>query len=154
MFRYLVTPSGAKIAYTVTDLAGQTRRTETGSRRLLGELSSQDARILRPVGVLGYGGSSPASRSTTTSWPVRSSRWRAEHHRERERERAQLEAEEAERERKRRFAARAGSCSSGIAIGLLSLLFLGGRPPRMNNQFERSSRLASARGRNSTAIPS
>lgn len=50
VFRYLVTPSGAKIAHTATDLASYAGLTETGAlNEMLEELASGRERILRPV---------------------------------------------------------------------------------------------------------
>ncbi|HZN90283.1 MAG TPA: hypothetical protein VFB44_14990 [Thermoleophilaceae bacterium] len=143
VFRYLVTPSGAKIAYTVTDLAGQTRADQAALEALLGQLSSQDARILRPVGVLSGGQVEPGVEIYHDKLADPILRWCSEHYRERERERAQLEAREAERRRRRRFAVAGGIVFVGIAIGLLGLLLW---QTTKNNQLERSSRLASASG--------
>ena len=130
VFRYLVTPSGAKIAYTVSDLAGLTGADPDRLERLAGVLSAQDTRILRPVGVLG-------SRDVESGVEIYHDKlagpilaWRAEHLEQRarenaraeERQRAQIEKEEAERERKRRL--RRIGLIAGLAA-LLILLFLG-----------------------------
>ncbi len=143
VFRYLVTPSGSKIAYTVADLAGQTRTDQAALEALLGELSSQDARILRPVGVLSGGEVEPGVEIYHDKLADPILRWCSDHNRERERERAQLEAREAERRRRRRFAIAGGIVFVGIAIGLLALLLW---QTTRNNELERSSRLASASG--------
>jgi WD40 repeat protein len=143
MFQYLVTPSGSKIAYTEDDLAAQTK-TEPGElKALLGELSSQEARILRGVGVLSGGEVKPGVEiyHDKLADPILS--WCSEHDRERARERAKLEAREAERRRRRRFAIAGGIVFVGIAIGLLALLLW---QTTRNNELERSSRLASASG--------
>jgi len=50
IFRYLVTPSGTKIAHAVSDLAQYAELDETDVARVVERLSSGDARILRPVG--------------------------------------------------------------------------------------------------------
>ncbi|MBI4785582.1 MAG: ATP-binding protein [Chloroflexi bacterium] len=49
MFRYLVTPSGTKIAHTAPDLAAYANVPEKRVVPVLGKLSSGDVRILRPV---------------------------------------------------------------------------------------------------------
>lgn len=49
MFHYLVTPSGTKIAYTASDLAGSAELTEAEAVRVLDNLSHGDVRILRTV---------------------------------------------------------------------------------------------------------
>jgi WD40 repeat protein len=152
VFRYLVTPSGAKIAYTVSDLAGLTAADPDRLERLVGVLSAQDTRILRPVGVLGSRGveSGVEIYHDKLAGPILA--WRAEHLEQRareharaeERERAQLEKEEAERERKRRL--RRIGLIAGLAA-LLILLFLGVQlllQLNRNNELERSSRLANA----------
>ena len=143
VFRYLVTPSGSKIAYTVADLAGQTRTDQAALEALLGELSSQDARILRPVGVLSGGEVEPGVEIYHDKLADPILRWCSDHNRERELERAQHEAREAERRRRRRFAIAGGIVFVGIAIGLLALLLW---QTTRNNELERSSRLASASG--------
>jgi energy-coupling factor transporter ATP-binding protein EcfA2 len=50
IFRYLVTPSGTKIAHAVSDLALYAEVHEADVARVVERLSSGDARILRPVG--------------------------------------------------------------------------------------------------------
>jgi hypothetical protein len=50
IFRYLVTPSGTKIAHAVSDLATYAEVPEAAVTRVVERLSSGDARILRPVG--------------------------------------------------------------------------------------------------------
>ena len=50
IFRYLVTPSGTKIAHAVSDLAAYADAPEADVERVVDRLSSGDARILRPVG--------------------------------------------------------------------------------------------------------
>ncbi len=49
IFHYLVTPSGTKIAYTASDLAGSAELSEAEVVRVLEKLSHGDVRILRPV---------------------------------------------------------------------------------------------------------
>jgi hypothetical protein len=49
VFRYLVTPSGSKIALTVGDLKGYTDLHETAISSILEKLSGNDVRILRTV---------------------------------------------------------------------------------------------------------
>ncbi len=49
IFHYLVTPSGTKIAYTASDLAGSAELNESELIRVLEKLSHGDVRILRPV---------------------------------------------------------------------------------------------------------
>ena len=49
MFRYLVTPSGTKIAHTAPDLAAYANVPEKRLIPVLGKLSGGDVRILRPV---------------------------------------------------------------------------------------------------------
>jgi hypothetical protein len=49
VFRYLVTPSGSKIALTASDLANYTELPETELDSILQRLSAQDVRILRPL---------------------------------------------------------------------------------------------------------
>lgn len=49
IFHYLVTPSGWKIAHTLTDLAGYTRHPKELLEPVLNRLSSQEFRILRAV---------------------------------------------------------------------------------------------------------
>ncbi len=49
VFRYLVTPTGTKIAHTVLDLAEFAQLTQAQLGLLLHKLSSSDLRILRPV---------------------------------------------------------------------------------------------------------
>lgn len=49
IFRYLVTPSGTKIAYSVGDLAAYAGVRDEQLRPLLEDLSSGDTRILRPI---------------------------------------------------------------------------------------------------------
>lgn len=53
MFRFLVTPSGSKIAYSASDLASYTQIPETRLPSLLEKLSHSDTRILRPVKAVG-----------------------------------------------------------------------------------------------------
>ncbi len=152
VFRYLVTPSGAKIAYTVSDLAGLTGVSPDRLERLTSVLSAQETRILRPVGVL-------ASQQVESGVEIYHDKlagpilaWRSEHLEERarekarteERERARLEKEEADAERRRRL--RRIGLVAGLAA-LLVLLFLGVQLLLQldhNNELERSSRLAGA----------
>ena len=130
VFRYLVTPSGAKIAYTVSDLAGLTGADPDRLERLAGVLSRRTRGSARPVGVLG-------SRDVESGVEIyhdklarsdpRLARGAPRAARPRERsgggtERAQIEKEEAERERKRRL--RRIGLIAGLAA-LLILLFLG-----------------------------
>src|SRR6185436_16906686 len=49
IFHYLVTPSGTKIAYTASDLAGSAELTEAEAVRVLDNLAHGDVRILRTV---------------------------------------------------------------------------------------------------------
>lgn len=49
IFHYLVTPSGTKIAYTASDLAGSAELQEAEVVRVLEKLCHGDVRILRPV---------------------------------------------------------------------------------------------------------
>jgi WD40 repeat protein len=49
IFHYLVTPSGTKIAYTASDLAGSAELTEAEAVRVLENLAHGDVRILRTV---------------------------------------------------------------------------------------------------------
>jgi hypothetical protein len=49
VFRYLVTPSGSKIALTASDLANYTERPEDELTSILDRLCAQDVRILRPL---------------------------------------------------------------------------------------------------------
>ena len=49
IFHYLVTPSGTKIAYTASDLAGSAKLNEPEVLRVLEKLSHGDVRILRTV---------------------------------------------------------------------------------------------------------
>ncbi|MEO7971837.1 MAG: ATP-binding protein [bacterium] len=49
VFRYLVTPSGSKIALTASDLANYTELPEVELTAILNRLSAQDVRILRPL---------------------------------------------------------------------------------------------------------
>jgi hypothetical protein len=49
LFRFLVTPSGPKTAYTANDLAGYTNEDPEKTERVLQRLSEPDVRLLRPV---------------------------------------------------------------------------------------------------------
>ena len=152
VFRYLVTPSGAKIAYTVSDLAGLTGADPDRLERLAGVLSAQDTRIRATSGRarLTDVESGVEIYHDKLAGPILA--WRAEHLEQRarenaraeERQRAQIEKEEAERERKRRL--RRIGLIAGLAA-LLILLFLGVQlllQLNRNNELERSSRLANA----------
>ena len=49
VFDHLVTPGGTKIAHTISDLAGYSKRDPEQVQTLIGHLTSGDQRILRPV---------------------------------------------------------------------------------------------------------
>src|SRR5581483_10904077 len=102
-FRYLVTPSGAKIAYTVADLATQTGADAAALERVIERLCSANARVLRRVQVLRDGGLEPGVEIFHDKLADPILGWRQSHVVRRERERAQAEAVESERRRVRRL---------------------------------------------------
>jgi WD40 repeat protein len=121
-FRYLVTPSGGKYAYTVADLAGQTGGTADELEKLAGELSSADARILRPVGVLGSEGVAPGVEIYHDKLADPILAWRAEHEMHRAAERAAAREREAARRRRWRQRAIAIGVVAALAIAALGAL--------------------------------
>jgi WD40 repeat protein len=102
-FRYLVTPSGAKIAYTVADLAKQTGADAAALERVIERLCSADARVLRRVQVLRDGGLEPGVEIFHDKLADPILGWRQAHVLRRERERARDEAAESGRRRVRRL---------------------------------------------------
>ncbi len=63
LFRYLVTPSGAKIALTIPDLADLAEVPETRIRPVLEKLSRGEVRILRPI-------APPSDQATTPRYEI------------------------------------------------------------------------------------
>ena len=116
-FRYLVTPSGGKYAYTVTDLAAQTGGDGlNGLEKLAGKLSSAGAYILRPVGVLGSEGVAPGVEIYHDKLADPILAWRDEHELHRAAEEAAAREQEAARRRRRR------QWAIGIGVGAVLLI--------------------------------
>jgi len=63
IFRHLVTPSGAKIAHSLTDLADYTKKSRTEIEPILAKLGSREIRIVRPV-------ESPGGKAEDTRYEI------------------------------------------------------------------------------------
>ena len=63
IFRYLVTPSGSKIALSTSDLANYTELSEVQLESVLQRLTAHDVRILRPI-------NPPAGTETATRYEI------------------------------------------------------------------------------------
>ena len=140
IFRYLVTPSGTKIALGAADLAALTPDSPAELPRLLERLSASDTRILRPVPPPQHG--DPGNRYEITHDLLAPAilDWRA-HERTRRLEQEKNAAEErvkAERQRALRFRALAIGC------GLLFLVavVLGVRACQSERDANRSEKQA------------
>src|SRR5262249_4041585 len=105
VFRYLVTPSGTKVAHTPADLAEYAALPESRVSEVLGRLSAGDVRIARPVGEGRYEIFHDALAAPILDWRAREARARIE----------------AARDRRRRRLRRAA-----VAIGVLALAAIGG----------------------------
>lgn len=133
VFRYLVTPSGSKIALSLPDLAQLAEVPVDGLAQVVERLAAGDVRILRPVASADHGASQYEIFHDALSRPILD--WRTRYVREqREREAAeQLEDERAQREQAQREAAeaeeraerarrRARVLRLGLAMSVLAIL--------------------------------
>jgi WD40 repeat protein len=104
VFRYLVTPSGTKVAHTPSDLAEYAALPEPRVADVLGRLSAGDVRITRPVGEGRYAIFHDALAAPILDWRAREARARVE----------------AARDRRRRLLRRVA-----LALGILALAAIG-----------------------------
>ncbi|HEV8487007.1 MAG TPA: AAA family ATPase, partial [Blastocatellia bacterium] len=131
VFHYLVTPSGTKIAYSASDLAGSAELDEPEVVSVLERLSNGDIRILRPV-------DPPIDRPTALRYEIFHDvlapailTWRTGYVQAQERAEAQRRAEEQQREAEEQ--ARAGEQTRvagrlrrlSVALAGVTLLVLG-----------------------------
>ena len=97
MFHFLVTPSGAKIAHSVTDLVAYAKLEENQVEPVLDKLSSPAIRILRPVAPALDQPDKPRYEIFHDVLAPSILDWRTRHVRTREQEEAERQAEEQKR---------------------------------------------------------
>jgi Novel STAND NTPase 1 len=140
-FRYLVTPSGTKIAFTASDLADYTGRSADDTAALLERLASSETRILRPIapppgreGGTRFEISHDLLAAAILDWPRRRTAAQLEH----EKEAAELQAR-TEKKRARRFRKIAiwATVLIVILVVILAVLFSAGyvTPPAPSPSF-------------------
>ena len=131
-FRYLVTPTGAKISLSPTDLA-QLAEIPPGDVEDLVKTLSGDARILRPVAASGQGDGSRYEIFHDVLAPAVLD-WRTRYQRRKVAERARVEAERRERAAQRRWMARIGLPLAGVVLLALAGLLAWALHERSNAQ--------------------
>jgi WD40 repeat protein len=152
IFDRLVTPSGAKIAHSLDDLAKWAKTEPRELQQILDTLSAGDLRILRPAAPASGAPSGPRYELFHDVLATAILDWQAEYEREQEQEQLnrKLTEEAAERQRaeeQARHARRQAAVAvttAAAALGLLALVVLLWRDAQQRTATARSLALASA----------
>ncbi|HMA97799.1 MAG TPA: hypothetical protein VKP30_34170 [Polyangiaceae bacterium] len=121
IFHYLVTPTGSKIAYSISDLAELTSEASELVQFVINSLEKNECRVLRVAE--GASGSEPSPRYEIYHDVLGRAvlEWRRQYLLQREREEEEVQAREGARLRKRRFVRKA---TYGALVALLVALLI------------------------------